>query len=114
MLTPEKVSELLDSTMAVLETDPTQVVPENGVSVINDWLAELRQAENATDIVNTLETLKNQLESNLSENNSVDPVLTKLATQTSEFSTFMGAEGDVSTRLEALSAALQSLVGTKS
>lgn len=114
MLTPEKVSELLDFTMAVLETDPKQVVPESGVSVINNWLVELRQAENATAIVNTLEQLKNQLESNLSETNSLDPVLTKLATQTSEFSTFMGAEGDVATRLEALSAALQLLMGSKS
>ena len=104
---------MLDSTMAVLETDPNQVVPENGVSVINNWLAELRQAENATDIVNTLEQLKNQLESNLSANTNIDPVLTKLATQTSEFSTFMGAEGDVATRLEALAAALQLLMGAK-
>ena len=111
MLTPEKVSELLDSTMTVLEIDPAKVVPQNGTSVINEWLVPLRQAENATDVVNLLEQLKNQLESNINDPDSINQLLTKLATQTSEFSTMMGAEGDVSTRLEALAAALQSLAG---
>ena len=97
--------------MTVLEIDPTKVAPENGISVINDWLVPLRQADNATDVVNLLEQLKNQLQSNLNNPGSINQLLTKLSTQTTEFSTMMGAEGDVSTRLEALAAALQSLAG---
>jgi uncharacterized phage infection (PIP) family protein YhgE len=111
MLTHEESSELLDSTMHVLEREGGPETPQSGLGVIDQWLAQLRQAENAKDLTNTLEQVKTQLESDEVNTNELIQLLDTLATQTTEFSTFMGSEGDMATRLEAVSSALQTLAG---
>ncbi|WP_420147799.1 hypothetical protein [Spirosoma sp.] len=111
MLNHEKSTELLDSTMTVLEGDLTNETPQSGKGVIDQWLAQLRQAENATDITNTLEQVKTQLESDQINGGELSDLLNTLATQTVEFSTRMGSEGDIAPRLEGLASALRSLAG---
>jgi ABC-type transporter Mla subunit MlaD len=111
MLTHEESTTLLDSTMSLLEGEQPDTTPQNGASLIESWLAELHKAENATDIVNTLDQVKTQLTSQSANMVELSDLLNKLATQTAEFSTMMGSEGDMATRLEALSSALRSLAG---
>lgn len=111
MLTHEESTDLLDSTMSVLEGDLTNATPQSGRGVIDQWLEQLRKTENATDITNTLEQVKTQLESDQINAQELAQLLNTLATQTSEFSTMMGSEGDIAPRLEGLSSALTSLAG---
>ncbi|UHG92203.1 hypothetical protein [Spirosoma oryzicola] len=111
MLDHEKSSDLLDSTMDVLNADPATSTPQSGTGVINSWLEELRKADNAADITNSLEQVKTQLESGEISAGELSDLFTTLATQTVEFSTRLGSEGDIAYRLEGLASALRSLAG---
>ncbi|GAB4049680.1 hypothetical protein [Spirosoma litoris] len=111
MLTPEESAELLDSTMDVLESDLTTATPQSGLGVIDQWLEQLRQTENAKEITNTLEQVKTQLESDEINTSELIQLFDTLATQTTEFSTRVGSEGDMAVRLEAVASTLQSLAG---
>lgn len=111
MLNHEKSTDLLDSTMDVLEADVTNETPQNSTGIIDQWLEQLRKAENAGDISDTLERVKNQLKSGQINAPELSELLNTLATQTAEFSTLMGSEGDIAYRLEGLSSALRSLAG---
>lgn len=111
MLNHEESTDLLDSTMDVLETDVTNETPQTGTGIIDQWLEQLRQAENARDIADTLERVKTQLRSDQINAGELSGLLETLATQTTEFSTRMGSEGDIAPRLEGLSSALRSLAG---
>ena len=111
MLTHEDSTTLLDSTMSLLEGEHPDTDSQTSTSVIDSWLAELHKAENATDIASTLEQVKTQLTGQAANPNELNDLLNTLATQTAEFSTMMGSEGDMATRLEALASALRSLAG---
>ena len=111
MFSHEESTTLLDSTMDVLESDLTSATPQSGKGIIDQWLAQLRQAENATDITSTLEQVKTQLESDQINTDELIQLLDTLATQTAEFSAMMGSEGDIAPRLEGLASALKSLAG---
>ncbi|WP_020594669.1 hypothetical protein [Spirosoma panaciterrae] len=111
MFTHEDASELLDSTMTVLDSEPGSTSPQDGANIIDQWLTQLHQAENAGPIAQTLEQVKEQLLKDSINSDELCQVLNTLATQTSEFSTRMGSEGDMATRLEALSAGLKLLAG---
>ena len=97
--------------MEVLEADLTNATPQNGTGVIDQWLVQLSQAENATQITDTLEQVKTQLKSDQINAGELSQLLETLATQTAEFSTNMGSEGDIAPRLEGLSSALRSMAG---
>ncbi|MBN8823259.1 MULTISPECIES: hypothetical protein [unclassified Spirosoma] len=111
MFTHEDASELLDSTMTVLESESGSTTPQDGSPIIDQWLTQLHQADNAGPIAQTLEQVKEQLQMDSINSDELCRLLNTLATQTSEFSTMMGSEGDMATRLEALSAGLKLLAG---
>ena len=111
MISHEQSTELLDATMVVLEGDTTSITPQSGTGIIDQWLVELRQVENATEITDLLERVKTQLKSEQINAAELGQLLEVLATQTTEFSTLMGSEGDIAPRLEAVSSALRSLAG---
>ncbi len=97
--------------MTILESDIANETPKTGTGVIDQWLDELRKAENTTEIADTLERVKTQLVSDQINPSELSQLLETLATQTTEFSTLMGSEGDIAPRLEGLSSALRSLAG---
>ncbi|GAB2518852.1 hypothetical protein [Spirosoma aerophilum] len=111
MFTHEEASTLLDSTMNVLEGDLATTTPQSGTGILDQWLAEISKADNTKDITSTLEQLKTQLKSDQINTAELVSVLETLATQTTEFSTMMGPEGDLAYRLEGLASALKSLAG---
>ena len=97
--------------MGILEGDTTNETPQSGSGVIDQWLEQLRQGENTTEITNTLEQVKTQLISDQINAQELGNLLTTLATQTAEFSALMGPEGDLAYRLEGLSSSLKTLAG---
>ncbi len=111
MINHEESTELLDATMGVLEADITNEKPQSGTGIIDQWLEQLRQAENAKDLTDTLERLKTHLKSEQTSGSEIGQLLETLATQTAEFSTLMGSEGDIAPRLEGLASALRSMAG---
>lgn len=111
MFTHEESSTLLDSTMDVLDSELASLTPESGTGIIDQWLAQLNKAENTKDITSTLEQIKAQADKNPVNTGELVQLLETLSTQTAEFSTKMGPEGDIATRLDALSSALRSLAG---
>lgn len=111
MINHEESTDLLDATMAALEADISTIVPQNSAGVIDQWLAQLHQSENAGAISDTLEGVKTQLMSNQPNAAELSQLLDTLADQTFEFSTRVGSEGDMAVRLDALSSALRSLAG---
>lgn len=110
MLSHEKSTDLLDSTMAVLQADPSALTPQTGKSLLDEWIAAIGASENTTDVVESLENLKTQLAGS-PEPGAVDEILQKMAVETQELGTTLGAEGDMATRLEALALALRTLGG---
>jgi len=111
MLSHEESTDLLDSTMEVLGTDVAAATPQSGTGVINNWLEQLRQTDNATELTAALEQVKTELESDQINPAAFGQLLNQLATLTLEFSTRMGSEGDIAPRLEGVAAALRELAG---
>lgn len=111
MITHEESTTLLDLTMDVLEGELAGTTPQSGLGVIDRWLEQLHKTDNATDITNTLEQVKSQLKSDQITPDQLSQLLNTLATQTTEFSTKMGSEGDIAPRLEGVAAALRSMAG---
>lgn len=111
MLTHEESTTLLDLTMDVLEGELAGTTPQSGLGVIDRWLNQLNKTENATDIAKTLEEVKTNLTNDQINSAALSQLLNTLATQTIEFSTLMGSEGDIAPRLDGLASALKSLAG---
>ncbi|GAB3542482.1 hypothetical protein [Spirosoma fluminis] len=111
MLDHAKSTDLLDSTMSVLEGDISTETPQTGTGIIDQWLEQLRRSDNTTEIIDSLERVKTQLKSDQINAKELSGLLETLATQTTEFSTLMGSEGDIPYRLEGLASSLRSLAG---
>ena len=111
MISHEQSTDLLDATMAVLEENGPDSTPQSGTGIIDQWLVQLRPADNATEITDLLERVKSQLKSDQINADELSELLSTLATKITEFSTLMGSEGDMATRLEALASALRSMAG---
>lgn len=109
MLNHEKSTDLLDSTMSILEADITTETPQSGTGVIDQWLQQLRQGDNTSEIADTLERVKTQLKSDQINADELSELLTTLATQTTEFGAQMGPEGDIAYRIDGLASSLRSL-----
>ena len=111
MTSHERSTDLLDATMSTLEGDIANATPQSGTGIIDEWLEQLRKADNTADIADSLEQVKNQLKSGQINESELAQLLTDLSTKTQDLSTQLGPEGDVATRLVALSSALQTAAG---
>ena len=107
----EDASDLLDATMGTLHADITNETPQTGTGVLDQWLDQLRPADNATALVNIMERLKTQLESDQFQAKELGNLLNELSEKTSEFSANMGSDGDMAIRLEGVASALRELGG---
>lgn len=107
MLSHEKSTDLLDKTMSALEGEPASAEPQNGPGLIGQWLTSLQEAENTKEVVSALEQLKTQLQNGSPDPKALSATLKTLADKTQILSTEVGPEGDLFTRLEGLSTALQ-------
>jgi|GEM_PF-1420182 len=104
-------TDLLDSTMSVLEGDISGMTPQTGKGIIDQWVEQLRHAGNTAELANLLEQLKNQLEGGKPDPQELANLLKTMSEQAREIGTTLGAEGDMATRIEGLSAALRTASG---
>ncbi|MEZ0540719.1 hypothetical protein [Fibrella arboris] len=111
MDTHEEATDLLDTTMGALATEVTNLTPQSGKGVIDQWINTLSESENTKETVDLLQQLKTQLESGSPNPGELHQILVDLATHTHEMGVKVGPEGDMATRLEALGAALQNVAG---
>lgn len=111
MISLNKADDLLNASMDVLSGDLAASTPQSGTGIIDQWLQQLREAANAEDIVNALERVKTQLKSEQINPGELGQLMNQLADQTRTFSTNLGSEGDMATRLEGLSSALREAAG---
>jgi hypothetical protein len=102
----EEITDLLDNTMVALTQDVTELTPQSGKGLIDQWIGSLAGPENTQEMVSLLEQLKTQLEAGNPNPAELQTILTDLANQTRQLGVMAGPEGDIATRLEALAAAL--------
>ena len=107
----EEATDLLDTTMVTLTTEITDLTPQSGKGVIDQWISTLSESENTKEIVDLLQQLKTQLESGAPNSGEIQQILLQLSTSAQEMGINVGPEGDIATRLEALGAALQNVAG---
>ena len=107
----EEATDLLDTTMVTLTAGITDLTPQSGKGVIDQWISTLSESENTKELVDLLQQLKTQLESGAPNSGELQQVLLQLSTMAQEMGINVGPEGDITTRLEALGAALQNLAG---
>lgn len=107
----EEATDLLDTTMVTLTTEVTDLTPQSGKGVIDQWINTLNGSENTKEIVDLLQQLKTQLESGTPNPGEMQQILLDLSNHTHEMSVKVGPEGDIATRLEVLGAALQNVAG---
>lgn len=79
MTSPKQPTELLDATMKILAENETDSTPQRGTGVIDQWLVQLRQTDNATGIENSLERVKTQLKSDQIDAGELSHLLSTLA-----------------------------------
>jgi hypothetical protein len=111
MTTPEEFTDLLDSTMAVLNPESVPTETAAGNDVLTKWIDVLREGINTTDLTQSLETLRATISAPNATPADLEPVLQDLAHQVTTLSANVGSEGDMVTRLQALASALQDLAG---
>ena len=107
----EEATDLLDTTMVTLTAGITDLTPQSGKGVIDQWISTLSESENTKELVDLLQQLKTQLESGAPNSGELQQVLLQLSTMAQEMGINVGPEGDITTRLEALGAALQNVAG---
>lgn len=105
-----QASDLLDATREMLGSDVSTLIPQTGKGVIDQWLTKLKEGENTTGIVNSLEELKTQLEGTPGSK-SLEDVLQRLAGQTRELSAQVEPESELAPRLDDIASALGRLSG---
>jgi hypothetical protein len=104
-------TDLLDKTMATLAGGLSATDTQSGAEALNQWIAMLQAGENTSGLTDAMGTLKTQLSGKQPDPSVLRDLLTQLADQTREFSSTLGAEGDLAPRLEALSSTLRAAAG---
>jgi len=95
---------LIDATIESFDGGPLKTSPQEGLSLINDWLRSLKTSE-ADNIARTLDKLKEALQSPLIDNGHIRDILLGLAQQTEQWVPQAGGEFPV--RLDTLVTSLR-------
>ncbi|MGA0559549.1 hypothetical protein ACO2Q8_23015 [Larkinella sp. VNQ87] len=95
---------LIDATVEAFDGGPLKTTPQEGLSLINDWLRSLKTSE-ADNVASTLQKLKTALEGPQIDNIHVRSILFGLAEQSEIWAAKAGGEFPV--RLDSLAVALR-------
>ena len=110
MLNLGDISALLDETTQQL-SQSTTLTPQAGISLIDQWIIPLGEAENTKDFASQLQELKTLLTDN-PEDSAVQTLLARLADGLTEFSSQVGPEGELPSLMTGLASALRQVGGT--
>ncbi|MGV3558309.1 hypothetical protein [Larkinella arboricola] len=95
---------LIDATMEAFDGGPLKTTPQEGLSLIGDWLRSLKTSE-ADNVANTLQKLRTALEGPMIDNIHVRSILLGLAEQSEQWAAKAG--GEYPARLNSLAVALR-------
>lgn len=99
---------LIDETIRAF--DQGQVAsPQEGMSLITDWLSSIEDSQSAGDVMQPLTELRNELEGGAPDAVRLQEILTRLANTTEELA--VTGEGDLPSRLTTLATALRNFAG---
>ncbi|MCE6989802.1 hypothetical protein [Dyadobacter sp. CY323] len=98
---------LMDKTTAQLMDQENPITPRMGIDLIDQWIAPLSEGENTRPIAEELQKLKELLQADPLEAGSVVGQMGLVATKVLSIAPDMGAEGEMPSLLNALSAALR-------
>jgi hypothetical protein len=99
---------LIDETIRAF--DQGQVAsPQEGMSLITNWFSSIQNSQRASDVMQPLTELRNELQGGAPDATRLQQILTQLADKTEELSAT--AEGDVPSRLTTLATALRNFAG---
>jgi hypothetical protein len=104
------ISALLEETMLVLTPQDQPLSTRTGADSLSNWIDLLAGVENADDVRTSLKALRDQLQS--PHPAGLPDLLTDLADKTRVLGAELGPEGDMASRLEALSGALRTVAGS--
>lgn len=110
MLDLGDTNALLDETTQQL-SQSTILTPQAGISLIDQWIIPLGEAENTKDFASQLQELKTLL-TEKPEDSAVQTLLDRLADDLTEFSSQVGPEGEMSSLMTGLASALRQVGGT--
>ena len=106
--TGSSATTLIDDTVRAF--DQGQVAsPQEGMSLITDWFSSIKNNHIASDVMQPLTQLRDELQTGAPDASRLQKLLIQLADMTEQLSA--EAEGDVPSRLTTLSTALRNFAG---
>lgn len=85
MATTETQTGLINTTVQAFDAGATSVSPQDGISMIDNWITALRSGDESTNpIASTLSELKMQLQAGNPNGGQIQALLTELAEQTDQ------------------------------
>ena len=99
---------LIDETIRAFDQGQA-ASPQEGMSLITDWFSSVKNNHIASDVMEPLTQLRNELQGGAPDASRLQKLLTQLADLTEQSSA--KAEGDMQSRLTSLSTALRNFAG---
>lgn len=106
--TGSSASTLLDATVAAFDQGQA-ASPQEGMSLITDWFSSIKNNHIASDVMEPLSQLRDELQTGAPNNQRLSQLLNQLADQTETLAP--KAEGDMESRLQTLAIALRNFAG---
>lgn len=111
MINLADATNLLDETTRKLTEEPQTLTPPEGITIIDQWITPLENAENTKPIAEQLKKLKTMLHAENVDSNAVTQQLEEIAGELSLLAPETGSEGEMPSLIEGLAAALRLAAG---
>ena len=112
MINLAETTSLLDETTQKLASESEKLTAQEGIALIDQWIAPLSASENFKSITEQLMKLKEILKSDPVDQNKVKDELGVISEQLSLMAPDMGSEGEMPSLVEGLAAAMRFAAGT--
>lgn len=112
MIDHADTTDLLDQTTQTLTGESGTPTPQEGIALIDQWIAPLEAGENTKPIAEELQKLKTLLKAEPVDSGAVFAILGEIAIQLTAIAPDMGSEGEMPSLLEGLASALRLTAGT--
>ena len=100
-----KADKLIDSTIEALDGGESSVTPEDGASLIKDWITALEKEESLSTVADELQELHDQLTGKEPDGKKIGMLLKKLGDQTAKAA--KDVDGDQQESLKSLAESLK-------
>ncbi|MCF2488075.1 hypothetical protein [Dyadobacter sp. CY347] len=105
-------TELMENTISMLMGSDATVMTGPAIAITDQWILLLSESETTADIAAQLQELKNLIQTDPDNSESITGQLTAIAENVLLIAPEIGAEGEMPSLLAALATALRSVSGT--